>query len=60
MDDGSKDGTVEEVKKLAGKDNRVKMVSFSRNFGKEAAELKLEYPVKRVVLSNQKEVQRLL
>ena len=37
VDDGSKDGTVEEVKKLAGKDHRVKMVSFSRNFGKEAA-----------------------
>ena len=37
VDDGSKDGTVSEVKKLAGKDHRVKMVSFSRNFGKEAA-----------------------
>lgn len=37
VDDGSKDGTVIEVKKLAEKDNRVKMVSFSRNFGKEAA-----------------------
>lgn len=37
VDDGSKDGTVMEVKKLAQKDERVKMVSFSRNFGKEAA-----------------------
>lgn len=37
VDDGSKDGTVMEVKKLAQKDARVKMVSFSRNFGKEAA-----------------------
>lgn len=37
VDDGSKDGTVAEVKKLAEKDNRIKMVSFSRNFGKEAA-----------------------
>lgn len=37
VDDGSKDGTVLEVKKLAEKDERVKMVSFSRNFGKEAA-----------------------
>ena len=37
VDDGSKDGTVQEVKKLAQKDERVKMVSFSRNFGKEAA-----------------------
>ncbi len=37
VDDGSKDGTVPEVKKLAEKDKRIKMVSFSRNFGKEAA-----------------------
>lgn len=37
VDDGSKDGTVAEVKKLAKNDERVKMVSFSRNFGKEAA-----------------------
>lgn len=37
VDDGSKDGTVSEVKKLNDKDDRVKLVSFSRNFGKEAA-----------------------
>ncbi len=37
IDDGSKDKTVEEVKKLASSDARVKMISFSRNFGKEAA-----------------------
>lgn len=37
IDDGSKDGTVREVKKLHEKDRRVHMVSFSRNFGKEAA-----------------------
>ena len=37
VDDGSKDGTVAEVKKLAKEDARIKMVSFSRNFGKEAA-----------------------
>ena len=37
VDDGSKDGTVSEVKKLNEKDDRVKLVSFSRNFGKEAA-----------------------
>lgn len=37
IDDGSKDKTVSEIKKLAEKDNRVKMISFSRNFGKEAA-----------------------
>lgn len=36
VDDGSKDQTVAEVKKLHEKDERVKLVSFSRNFGKEA------------------------
>lgn len=37
IDDGSKDGTVAEVKKLREKDERVHLLSFSRNFGKEAA-----------------------
>lgn len=37
IDDGSKDRTVEEVKKLRTEDERVHLVSFSRNFGKEAA-----------------------
>ena len=37
VDDGSRDGTVTEVKKLREKDQRVHLVSFSRNFGKEAA-----------------------
>ena len=37
IDDGSKDRTVENVKKLAREDGRVHLVSFSRNFGKEAA-----------------------
>ena len=37
VDDGSKDKTVAEVKKLREKDDRVHLVSFSRNFGKEAA-----------------------
>lgn len=37
IDDGSKDRTAEEVKKLREKDERVHLVSFSRNFGKEAA-----------------------
>ncbi len=37
IDDGSKDRTVDEVKKLREKDDRVHLVSFSRNFGKEAA-----------------------
>ena len=37
VDDGSKDGTAAEVKKLHAKDERVHLLSFSRNFGKEAA-----------------------
>ena len=37
IDDGSKDKTVDKVKELAAKDARVRLVSFSRNFGKEAA-----------------------
>lgn len=37
VNDGSKDNTLEIMKELAGKDNRVKYISFSRNFGKEAA-----------------------
>lgn len=37
VDDGSKDGTLDIVKKYAEKDERVHYVSFSRNFGKEAA-----------------------
>lgn len=37
IDDGSMDGTVAEVKKLRESDERVRLVSFSRNFGKEAA-----------------------
>jgi len=37
VDDGSKDATVAEIKKLAQKDDRVRMISFSRNFGKESA-----------------------
>lgn len=37
VDDGSKDHTLKIVKDLAEKDDRVKYLSFSRNFGKEAA-----------------------
>lgn len=37
IDDGSKDGTVKAIKKLKEEDERVRMLSFSRNFGKEAA-----------------------
>lgn len=37
VDDGSKDNTLSEIKTLASKSERVKYISFSRNFGKEAA-----------------------
>ena len=37
VDDGSRDGTMKVIKGLAGQDQRVRYVSFSRNFGKEAA-----------------------
>ena len=36
IDDGSKDKTLDIIKKLAKKDKRIKYLSFSRNFGKEA------------------------
>ena len=36
VNDGSKDETVAEVKKLHNKDERVHLINFSRNFGKEA------------------------
>ena len=37
VNDGSKDKTVEECLKVKEKDNNVKILNFSRNFGKEAA-----------------------
>ena len=37
IDDGSKDNTLPEIKKLSAKDSKVHFISFSRNFGKEAA-----------------------
>lgn len=37
VNDGSSDGTLALLKQLADKDARVRYVSFSRNFGKEAA-----------------------
>lgn len=44
INDGSKDNTLKIIRFLAKKDKRVRYVSFSRNFGKEAAMLAgLEY-----------------
>ena len=40
------------------RENGNQRMLVAANFGKEAAELKLEYPVKRVVLSNQNKVER--
>lgn len=37
VNDGSKDGTLQSLRDLGQKDSRIKYISFSRNFGKEAA-----------------------
>lgn len=37
VNDGSTDNTLSIIKELSQKDNKVKYISFSRNFGKEAA-----------------------
>lgn len=37
VDDGSKDGTILALRRLAEEDSHVRYLSFSRNFGKEAA-----------------------
>lgn len=39
VDDGSKDSTLQVIKDLAMHDDKIKYISFSRNFGKEAAML---------------------
>lgn len=39
VNDGSRDNTLDILKSLAEKDEKVKYISFSRNFGKEAAML---------------------
>lgn len=37
IDDGSKDRTLERIRELAALDKHIRYISFSRNFGKEAA-----------------------
>lgn len=37
VNDGSSDNTLENIKKLANNNPKIKYISFSRNFGKEAA-----------------------
>ena len=47
VDDGSRDETLKRITELSMTDARVKYISFSRNFGKEAAMLAgMEYAVK--------------
>lgn len=37
VDDGSKDNTIKIIKNIKQKDSNIKIISFSRNFGKESA-----------------------
>ena len=37
INDGSRDNTLKEIKKLSEEENYIKYISFSRNFGKEGA-----------------------
>ncbi len=47
VDDGSRDDTLKIIKELASRNVAVKFISFSRNFGKEAAMLAgMDYAVK--------------
>ena len=47
VDDGSRDDTLKIIKELSARNVAVKFISFSRNFGKEAAMLAgMEYAVK--------------
>ena len=39
VDDGSRDGSLDIIKRVAGDDPRIRYISFSRNFGKESAML---------------------
>jgi len=64
IDDGSRDQTVAELQKLIAQDSKVKLIEFSRNFGKEVAlsagvencigdgaifvDADLQYPIDRV------------
>lgn len=36
VDDGSRDGTLGKIKEITARDQKVKYISFSRNFGKES------------------------
>jgi polyisoprenyl-phosphate glycosyltransferase len=52
VDDGSQDNSFDEIKKLSEKDNRVKGLSFSRNFGHQTALLAgLQESVNEIVVT---------
>ena len=51
INDGSKDRTFEKMRAIAAGDSRVKYISFSRNFGKEAGTIAgLEYATGEAVI----------
>ena len=51
INDGSKDRTFEKMRAIADSDSRVKYISFSRNFGKEAGTIAgLEYATGEAVI----------
>lgn len=52
VDDGSKDFTLERIKEIAGNDNKIKYISFSRNFGHQnALKAGLDYSSGECVIS---------
>ena len=53
VDDGSKDGTLELLRSYAKADSRVRYLSFSRNFGKEAALFADDEPDAAVVAADE-------
>ena len=51
IDDGSKDKTFEKIVEIAKNDERVRYLSFSRNFGKEAGTIAgLQYATGEAVI----------
>ena len=51
IDDGSKDKTFEKIEEIAKNDERVRYLSFSRNFGKEAGTIAgLQYATGEAVI----------
>lgn len=47
VDDGSKDGSLQEILTLREKDSRVKVITFIRNFGQMAAMLSSDHDLLR-------------